>query len=76
MSDKLPVVTGKALLRALKKAGWMVHHVRGSHHQLMHEQSKKKITVAIHAGKEIKRGMLSGILKEIGMDGEDLRRLL
>ena len=35
MARKLPVVSGRATLRALQKAGFALRHVRGSHHMLM-----------------------------------------
>ena len=74
--SKLPVVTGKDLVKVLGKNGWDIHHIRGSHHQLRHRETGKKITIAVHAGKELKRGMLSAILKEIGMTPEKLQSLL
>ena len=33
MSD-LPVVRPRQLIRALERAGFFVHHIRGSHHYL------------------------------------------
>jgi len=32
----IPVVTSRQLIRALLRAGFFVHHVRGSHHYLKH----------------------------------------
>ena len=76
MSKRLPVVTGKQLLNVLHSAGWNIHHVRGSHHQLKHIVSGKKITIPIHAGHEIKRGLLKAILNDIGLSIEKFRTLL
>ena len=76
MSDRLPAVTGKDLVRALQKVGWSVSHVRGSHHQLHHLESGRRITVPVHTGKDLKRGLLKGILAEVGLSNMELRNLL
>lgn len=76
MSDRLPVVTGKDLVHALQKVGWSVSHIRGSHHQLHHMESGRRITVPVHAGKDLKRGLLQGILVEVGISNTELRTLL
>jgi predicted RNA binding protein YcfA (HicA-like mRNA interferase family) len=42
-------VTGKELIRALKKVGFEVVRIQGSHHRLRHPDSRVT-TVPIHAG--------------------------
>ena len=76
MIAHLPVVTGKELVRALQKVEWEVFHVRGSHYQLEHSETKRKITVPVHAGKEIKRGLLRSILRDLGISVEQFRSLI
>jgi predicted RNA binding protein YcfA (HicA-like mRNA interferase family) len=34
MSRRLPATTGQGVLRALLRAGFHVHHVKGSHYSL------------------------------------------
>jgi predicted RNA binding protein YcfA (HicA-like mRNA interferase family) len=36
VSDRLPALKPKDVIRALEKAGFYVHHVTGSHHILKH----------------------------------------
>jgi predicted RNA binding protein YcfA (HicA-like mRNA interferase family) len=36
MSQHLPALTAKDVLRALKRAGFFVHHTSGSHYILKH----------------------------------------
>lgn len=74
MSPRLPVVSGRQLVKALEKAGWEVARQRGSHVRLRHPDRRTFITVPLH--REIKRGTLSGILTDAGLDGDGLRRLL
>ena len=38
MSQRLPVVRPKAVIRALERAGFFIHHTSGSHHILKHPE--------------------------------------
>ncbi|MEA2663562.1 MAG: hypothetical protein QOI11_506, partial [Candidatus Eremiobacteraeota bacterium] len=49
MGTKQPVVTGSAVLRALKRVGFVVSRVSGSHHFLAHPDGRKT-SVPVHAG--------------------------
>jgi predicted RNA binding protein YcfA (HicA-like mRNA interferase family) len=71
---RLPVVSGAQLVRALEKAGWEVARQRGSHVRLRHAQRRTQLTVPLH--KELKRGTLTGILTDAGLDRNQLRSLL
>ena len=76
---RLPVVTGKELLQALRRAGFQVVRQRGSHVQVRREEPDGTVVtfpVPVHVGKSIKRGTLLGILRKAGMDIEELRSLL
>lgn len=50
----------KELLKLLKKNGWKVKRIQGSHHIL--EKNGKMEVVPVH-GKEIPSGLLNAILK-------------
>jgi predicted RNA binding protein YcfA (HicA-like mRNA interferase family) len=71
---RLPVVSGAQLVRALEKAGWEVARQRGSHVRMWHPERRTQLTVPLH--KELKRGTLTGILTDAGLDRDQLRRLL
>jgi predicted RNA binding protein YcfA (HicA-like mRNA interferase family) len=75
VSTKQPVVTGDAMLRALKHAGFNVTRVRGSHYFLAHADGRKT-TVPVHSGATLKSGTLHGILRDVEMNADDLRHLL
>jgi predicted RNA binding protein YcfA (HicA-like mRNA interferase family) len=70
-----PVVTGSAVLRALKRAGFVVSRVNGSHHFLAHPDGRKT-SVPVHTGATLKPGTLHGILRDAAMTADDLRRNL
>lgn len=74
MSERLPVVSGQQLIAALEKVGWVVARQRGSHVRLKHAGRTTPLVVPLH--RELKRGTLAGILRDAGVDRDDLRELL
>lgn len=58
----------------LERAGWQVARHRGSHVRLKHPERTTAVTVPLH--RELKRGTLSGILTDVRLEVEELRRLL
>jgi predicted RNA binding protein YcfA (HicA-like mRNA interferase family) len=72
----LPVVRPRQLIRALERAGFVVHHVRGSHRYLRHlEKPGLLVTVPYHS-RDLKRGTLRSILRQAGITSEELTDLL
>ena len=71
----LPSVTGKDLLAALKKAGFDVVRIKGSHHFLRHMDGRATV-VPIHSGETIGPGLLSKILRDCELSREALAELL
>lgn len=55
----------KDLLKLLKKNGWIVVRINGSHHIL--QKNGKTIVVPLH-GKDLPIGLLNRILKETDLD--------
>lgn len=74
MTERLPVVSGAQLIRALERLGWEVVRQRGSHVRLRHPERSTFLVVPLH--RELKRGTLSGILRDAAIASADLRRLL
>ena len=74
MSEGLPVVSGQRLVKALERAGWELSRQRGSHVRMKHPDRRVSLTVPLH--RELKRGTLSGILNDAGLDTDQLRQLL
>lgn len=60
---KLRPMTPKKLIQFLKKQGFVIDHVTGSHYTLFNEATGKRVTVAYHT-KELPKGTLAAILKE------------
>lgn len=72
---RLPRVSGQKLIAALKKAGFRVTRIRGSHHFLEHEDGRATV-VPVHRGETIGPGLLLKILRDIELSREDLTDLL
>ncbi|MHA1543302.1 MAG: type II toxin-antitoxin system HicA family toxin [Candidatus Hodarchaeales archaeon] len=64
---KLPVVSGKKLLKILSKLGYQVVRQKGSHVSLLKksEAGEHHITIVMH--KEIAKGTLNDILTKIAI---------
>lgn len=75
MSDKLPAVKPRKLIRALERKGWQLDRVRGSHYIMVHPDQSRAVPVPYH-NRDIKAGTLSGILSSTGISRDELRRLL
>ncbi|MBK9273043.1 MAG: type II toxin-antitoxin system HicA family toxin [Flavobacteriales bacterium] len=61
--DKLPVVSGKDLIRFLMKLGFSVVRINGSHHRLRHPDGRVT-TVPVHGSAELPKGLLRKIIRE------------
>jgi predicted RNA binding protein YcfA (HicA-like mRNA interferase family) len=72
---RLPRVTATDLIRALRKAGFEVKRVRGSHHFLAHPDGRSTV-IPVHAGETLGPGLVSKILKDADLSREDLAGLL
>ncbi|MCK4798036.1 MAG: type II toxin-antitoxin system HicA family toxin [Spirochaetes bacterium] len=58
-------MTGKELLKLMKKNGWKFSRIQGSHHIM--EKGSKAISIPVHSNKDVKKGTLHNILKEAGL---------
>jgi len=64
---------GRELISILRKAGFDVIRIKGSHHFLRHPDGRATI-VPVHAGEDIGTGLLGKILKDIEWTDENLRK--
>ena len=76
MSARLPALTPKDVFRALKRAGFFIHHTTGSHYFLKHPQKAGlRVTLPWH-NKDLKRGTLVSIIDQAGYTIEEFTDLL
>lgn len=77
MNPRMPRLTGKKVEKALIRAGWYLHHSRGSHFYYRHSgYPGKQITLPIHAGEVIPQKTLKSILEQAGLSPEEFTKLL
>ncbi|MCK5357795.1 MAG: type II toxin-antitoxin system HicA family toxin [Elusimicrobiales bacterium] len=72
---KLPVVSGKKLIKKLEVTGYSIVRQKGSHVRLrdFNNQNCKPITVPLH--KTIKSGLLSQIIKDANLSIQEFIKL-
>ena len=74
--SRLPRVTGREIVRALTRLGWVVVVQRGSHAQLKHAGHGRRVTVPLHAGETIGPSLLRSILAQAGLTVDEFRAAL
>jgi len=73
---RLPALTPKAVLRALERAGFYIHHQSGSHARLFHQtRSELRVTIPMH-GKDLPLKTLRSIIRQAGLSVEEFVELL
>jgi len=72
---RLPGVSGKEVVKALKKVGYEIDHQTGSHIILRHSNPPhRRITVPDH--KELAKGTLRALIRQVGLTVEEFLDLL
>ncbi|NQU29741.1 MAG: type II toxin-antitoxin system HicA family toxin [Anaerolineae bacterium] len=72
---KLPRISGKKLIKALKKDGFEVLRIKGSHHFLAHPDGRRTV-IPVHRNEIIGPGLLSKILRDCEMEPSKFSKLL
>jgi predicted RNA binding protein YcfA (HicA-like mRNA interferase family) len=72
--SKLPIVSGTECIKALEKIGFSVYRQRGSHITMIRQEPTNQVTVPNH--KEIAKGTLRAIIRQVGLTVEAFIALL
>jgi predicted RNA binding protein YcfA (HicA-like mRNA interferase family) len=67
-----PALSGAQLIKALRKFGFEVIRIKGSHHFLRHPDGRSTV-VPVHRGEIIGRGLLAQILRDCELSREDIQ---
>jgi len=70
---RLPRLTGKEAVRALRRIGFDVVRTRGSHVFLKHPDGRVT-TVPVHSRETLGPGLLRSILRDVELSVEDFMR--
>ena len=73
---KLPVLSGREVIKILKKIGFEPARQKGSHIVLVNIASDSKMAVVVPNHKEIDPGTLLEIVRQAGLKRDEFERLL
>jgi predicted RNA binding protein YcfA (HicA-like mRNA interferase family) len=73
--SQFPSITGKEMIKALRKVGFEVVRVKGSHHRLKHSNSRKT-TIPVHGKQTLGPGLINKILRDVELSRDQLKELL
>ncbi|KAF5048398.1 HicA toxin of bacterial toxin-antitoxin [anaerobic digester metagenome] len=72
---KLPALTAQKVMKILEKKGFVLDRVKGSHHIFYQSETKRRVVVPVH-GRDLPPGTLLEILKQAGIEREEIEDLL
>jgi predicted RNA binding protein YcfA (HicA-like mRNA interferase family) len=72
--SKLPVISGAECVKALDQIGFLVERQRGSHIILVREDPRTTVSIPDH--KELDRGTLRAIIRQVGLSVDEFVALL
>jgi predicted RNA binding protein YcfA (HicA-like mRNA interferase family) len=77
MAAPLPVCSGRQAIRALRRAGFFLRRIKGSHHIMEHAGPPvRNVTVPVHHNKALKRATLASVIRQSGLTVEEFIALL
>jgi predicted RNA binding protein YcfA (HicA-like mRNA interferase family) len=65
-------VSGKRMSEILERKGWILERVRGSHHAYRHPITRLRISVPVHANRDLATGTQRTIMRQAGLTDVDL----
>jgi predicted RNA binding protein YcfA (HicA-like mRNA interferase family) len=76
MSRRLPALSSRQVVRAVGRAGFVLHRVKGSHHFFIHPDRPDLLVVVPHHGGDLRIGTLRPIIKQTGLNEDEFVALL
>ena len=73
--SRYSAVTGKSVILALRKLGFDVQRVKGSHHFHRHPDGRTTV-IPVHSGESLGPGLLAKILRDVERTRDELEELL
>ncbi|MGK7947055.1 MAG: type II toxin-antitoxin system HicA family toxin [Microcystaceae cyanobacterium] len=65
-------MSGKKLCKVVERFGWKLARIKGSHHIYTKENVSAIVVIPIHGNRDLPLGTLKGILKDAGLNENDL----
>jgi predicted RNA binding protein YcfA (HicA-like mRNA interferase family) len=76
MPPKLANLKPREVVRALERAGWVIHETSGSHVQLKHPEKSGRVTVPYHERFDLPKHIVKSIIRQAGLTNQQLFDLL
>lgn len=74
--SKLPVLTAIKLIKILKKQGFVFKHSAGSHQTFFHPLSRRIVSIPVHRGKDLGKGLTKAIIADAGFTEGEFGKLI
>ncbi len=71
--SKLSIISDKDMIKLLKKIGFIEIRQKGSHNFFYHNDGRTTV-IPVH-GKDLKRGLIKGILKDVNITSEEYEKV-
>ena len=75
MSERLPSLKAREVVRILEKAGFQRWGQKGSHLTMYRESDNRALTVPMHFSGAVPRGTLRAIIRQAGLTIEEFHSL-
>jgi predicted RNA binding protein YcfA (HicA-like mRNA interferase family) len=72
VTERLPQLTARELIAILRRHGFEIDRQSGSHAILIHANGRR-VTVPVHAGRTLGKGLLRSIMNDANLSREDLK---
>ena len=69
---KLPIIKSNELIKALERLGFFIHRQGSTSHLIMVNNDGKRCIIPIHQGKDMPKGTLKAILRDVEISIEEL----
>ncbi|MBL7159718.1 type II toxin-antitoxin system HicA family toxin [Candidatus Microgenomates bacterium] len=73
---KIPIITARKLIKVLKKKGFVYDRTRGSHQVYIRLRDRLSISIPVHQGRDLGRGITLSILQDAKISPKEFFKLL
>lgn len=76
LMPRIPTISARKLIRVLKKKGFVYDRSKGSHQVYARLHDNLSVSVPVHRGRDLGRGITKAILKDAEISEKDFLKLL
>lgn len=73
---RLPTVNARKLIKVLKKSGFVLDRTEGSHYIFYYLKKKIPVSIPVHKGRDLGRGITKSILKTAKISDKEFLKLV